>query len=307
MEKDNLKSLVTQIYQNLLENIDKQENASKEQVMNYLQDSVEIISKIDDNEVNSVEHAKLALDNSYKDIANNSISSYKHTNEKFKKITQMHEKTINSCSDTKIDVPSIMEKFNDIQEHMMSEVQKANNVISKLSSQVKILETDSNLDSLTKVYNRRALTTHLSSVCKNMNKNYELHLLILDIDDFKMINDKHGHIAGDKILIFIANILKKTIRDGDKVFRYGGEEFVILLNRITQKDCQSITLRLLELVRKSKLIYKGESINVTMSIGSTSQIKSDTPDTIIARADKALYRAKNNGKDQMQSEINNGI
>ena len=307
MKKDDLKSLVTQMYNNLLDTIDEQETASKEQVIQYLKDSVKTVSNISDDEIDSTEHAKLAFNNAYKVIAEQSITSYKDTNEKFAEITQMHEKTISSCSGPEIDVPSIMEKFNDIQTHMMSEVTKANTVINKLSSQVKVLEKDSNFDSLTKVFNRRALTTHLNSICANVNRNYELHLLILDIDDFKKINDKHGHIAGDKILIFIANILKKTIRDGDKVFRYGGEEFIILLNRISQKDCQTITLRLLELVRKSKLIYKGESINVTMSIGGTLLLETDKPDTVIARADKALYRAKNSGKDQMQMEINNGI
>jgi diguanylate cyclase (GGDEF)-like protein len=125
----------------------------------------------------------------------------------------------------------------------------------------------------------------------------------LDVDDFKVINDTFGHIAGDKILIFIANILKKTLRDGDKVFRYGGEEFVIVLNRITDEHCKNITLRILELIRKNKLIYKGQSINVTMSIGATKYKESDNEDTLMSRADKALYRAKNSGKNQMYSEI----
>ena len=100
---------------------------------------------------------------------------------------------------------------------------------------------------------------------------------------------------------------KKTIRDGDKAFRYGGEEFVVVLNRLSKEKCKIISLRLLDFIRKSKLIYKGESINVTMSMGSTILSKNDTPDTVIARADKALYRAKNKGKDQMQSEIKDGI
>jgi len=307
MEKDDLKSLVAQMYEKLLENIDRQENATKEQVVNYLKDSVEVISAISDDKIDSIEHAKSAFNDAYKEIAKKSISSYKDTNEKFEKLTQMHEKTLNSCTDAKIDVPSIIEKFNDIQEHMMSEVQKANNTITQLSTQVKTLEKDTNLDPLTKIFNRRALTSYLNKICQNKKNNYESHLLILDVDDFKIINDKYGHIAGDKILIFIANILKKTIRDGDNVFRYGGEEFIVILNRLNKDQCKVITLRILEFIRKSKLIYKGESINVTMSIGSTMLSENDTPDTMIARADKALYRAKGKGKDQMQSEMIDGI
>ena len=128
-------------------------------------------------------------------------------------------------------------------------------------------------------------------------------MLILDIDDFKDINDKHGHIAGDKILIFIANILRQTLRDGDKIFRYGGEEFIIVLNRIDDSYCQTITKRLLKLVSDNKLIYKNESLNVTMSVGTTRLVEGDTPDSLISRADKALYKAKRNGKNQIFSEM----
>ena len=114
--------------------------------------------------------------------------------------------------------------------------------------------------------------------------------------NFKVINDTYGHIAGDKILIFIANILKKTLRDGDKIFRYGGEEFILILNRLDNIHCLKIASRILELINKNKLIYKGESINVTVSIGTTIYNISDTPDSMIHRADKALYRAKKDGK-----------
>ena len=307
MEKDDLKSLVTQMYEKLLDNIDNEEDATKEQVLSYLRDSIEVISTISEDRIDSIEHAKSAFNDAYKEVADKSISSYKTTNDKFEKITKMHEITLNSCTDANIDVPSIVEKFNDIQEHMMSEVNRANSIISELTTQVKTLEKDTNLDPLTKIFNRRALTNYLSQICKNKKNNYESHLLMLDIDDFKIINDKYGHIAGDKILIFVANILKKTVRDGDRVFRYGGEEFIVILNRLSTEKCKVITLRILDLIRKSKLIYKGESINVTMSIGSTTLSQNDTPNTIIARADKALYVAKDKGKDQMQSEIKDGI
>ena len=306
MQKDDLKSLVTQMYQNLLDHIDNQPDANKEQVINFLRDSVDVVSSISEDKLDSIEHAKSAFDNAYKDIANKSISSYEHTNQKFEELTQMHKQTLNSISETTINVPSITEKFNDIQNHMLDEVNKANSIISQLSTQVETLERDSNLDSLTKVFNRRALSTHLDRICSHKDIKYELHVLILDIDDFKFINDTYGHVAGDKILIFIANILKKTLRDGDKIFRYGGEEFIIVLNRIDAIHFKTIATRLLELISKNKLIYKGEGLNVTVSMGSTVYTKNDTPDTLIARADKALYRAKANGKNRICTEVVDG-
>jgi len=306
MNKDDLKSLVTQMYENLLENINQQEMANRDHVVTYLRDSIDIISNLSDDKINSIEHAKSAFNNAYEEIANKSISSYKYTNDRFEQLTQMHEKTLSSCSETSIDVPAITEKFNDIQTHMLDEVKKANDIISQLSSQVKILEKDSNLDSLTRVFNRRALSKYLENVCSQQNFNHELHALILDIDDFKNINDTYGHIAGDKILIFIANILKKTLRDGDKIFRYGGEEFVLVLNRIDTSHCKKIASRILDLIGKNKLIYKAKSLSVTVSIGPTIFSSGDTPDTLIARADKALYQAKADGKNRICSEFLDG-
>lgn len=307
MQKDDLTSLITQVYENLLEHIEQENEPTKEQIISYLEDTIDIISGIDNNSVDSIKQARVAFTNTYKEIATKGLSSYHKTNGKFKELAQMHENALNECHDSHIDLEPITDKFHDIQKHMSDEVIKANHIISQLTKQVKTLEETSKLDPLTKVFNRRALSHYLDTVCSKENLKYELHLLIIDIDDFKSINDNYGHLAGDKILIFIANILKKTLRDGDKIFRYGGEEFVIILNRIEQEKCIQIASRLLKLVSNNNLIYKGQTLKVTMSMGTTKLKNNDTPDSLIARADKALYKAKENGKNQMCSEITDGI
>lgn len=306
MQKSDLKSLVTQMYEGLLENIDASESVSREQVLNYLKDASETIGRISDESIDSSEHAKEVFTNTYKAIAKESLASYKNTNAELQEISKMQKETFTECNEAQIDFPSIKEKFDEIQVHMSNEIQKANQVISRLSQQVKELEESSNLDSLTKVFNRRALTSYLTKVCAKGRLKDDLHLLILDIDDFKCINDTHGHIAGDKILIFIANILRKNLRDGDKVFRYGGEEFIITLNRIDAQKCKEIGERILKQVSSNQLIYKGVSLNVTMSIGATVYSEGDVPDKIIARADKALYKSKHSGKNQMNVELPDG-
>jgi len=302
MQKEDLKSLVTQMYEELIENIDTQDEATKEQVVTYLYDAASTIASIKDSDIDSTEHAKLAFTNTYKEIVDQSLSSFRDSNQIFEEIAQIHQNTMSECSKIHIDLPSMTEKFKSVQIQMNNEVERANSIITELTIQVKELERNSNLDSLTKVFNRRALTTYLNNLCDKGDIPYNLHLLVLDIDDFKIINDTYGHIAGDKILIFIANMLRRTLRDGDKVFRYGGEEFVIVLNRITPEVCLEITNRILALVRNNRLIYKGESLNVTMSIGATKYFKGDTPDSIIDRADKALYKSKSGGKNQMNTE-----
>lgn len=299
MQKDELKSLVTQMYDDLISTIDTQEDASKEQVVEYLRNATTSISNTDMNNADSVAHAKSMFANIYKEILQESLTSYSDTNSRFEELTQMQQETVSDLSLVHIDYPSIKLKFDEIQSHMSDEVQKANTIITQLTQQVQELETKSNLDALTKVFNRRALINYLSGICKKSTIHKELHLLILDVDDFKNINDTHGHIAGDKILIFIANILRKTLRDGDKVFRYGGEEFVITLNRIDTQKSYDVAQRILKLISSNHLIYKGETLQVTVSIGSTKYLKSDTPESLINRADKALYISKKNGKNQI--------
>ena len=307
MNKNDLKSLVTQMCQELQNNIDSQKDAKKEHIVNYLNDALRSIKQIDEDDITSEEHAKLAFKNAYKEISDKALSSYKSTNNRFKELTQIHEKTVQSCEHKLIDMPAIKEKFDEIQNHMAQEVARANEIITQLSEQVEELENTSNLDGLTKIFNRRALDTYLKTVCDKKELKHELNVLLLDIDNFKQINDQYGHVAGDKILIFIANMLRKTLRDGDKVFRYGGEEFIIVINRVDMITCKDIAGRILKLIRSNRLFYKNQSIHVTVSIGATKYYPGDTPDAIIDRADKALYKSKNNGKDQIQVELQDGV
>ena len=299
MQKNDLKALVEEIYENLLERIDSEQKATKEQIVNYLKDAIDIVSNINDRDINSIEHAKEAFNNSYKELIKQSLNSYRNTNQKFGELTKLNKQTLKECDNNQIDLSTLTTKFNDIQTHMTDEVTKANQVISELTEKVKILEEASNLDPLTKVFNRRALISYLKDVCSQKETPHILHVLMIDIDDFKIINDNFGHIAGDKILIFIAGILKKTLRDGDKIFRFGGEEFTIILSRNSDEQSEVIAKRLLALISTNNLIYMGEKISVTASIGITKYLKNDTPDTLITRADKALYISKHSGKNKV--------
>ena len=270
-----------------------------------ISEAIELVENSDDLFENYSKHKKNFEDLSeiekekYKELAIESINSYSSTNSNFDKITKEHQQKLNSLEEQpRIDMESIQDKFKDIQEHLKSEVDKANEEIKRLRQKVKHLQEESNLDPLTKTLNRRALKKYLSNVCNKQNFRHELHLLVIDLDDFKLINDKYGHIAGDKILIFISNMLKHILRDGDKIFRYGGEEFIIILNRISKEQCETITKRLISQISSNKLLYKGESIKVTVSIGSTTFKVGDTPESLIHRADEALYEAKRTGKNK---------
>jgi len=307
MQKHELISLANEMCKELVTIIDNQEKASKEQLANYLFESAELVMNADERDIRSGDFAETLFHNAFKELAEKSLDSYSDTNKKIDELTQMHKEVLLQCDKKEINIPEITSKFDNIQTRMSSEIKRANDTIKHLHEQVIALERNSNLDGLTKVYNRRALSTYLKDICAKETLPHDLHALILDIDDFKRVNDSHGHLAGDKVLIFIANTLRKTLRDGDRVFRYGGEEFIIILNRLNNIQCEKITKRLISLIRNNQLVYKGVSLSVTMSVGATKFIQGDTPDSLISRADKALYIAKEKGKDQMYSELLDGI
>ncbi|HBM34959.1 MAG TPA: GGDEF domain-containing protein [Sulfuricurvum sp.] len=240
----------------------------------------------------------------YKEIAQKSIESYSRTNEKIEEISERQAELLNeTAGSTLIDFGKISEKFSDIQNHLSDEVSRANEVIHGLLEQVKTLELKTSLDPLTKVYNRYALQEHLKVILEKGILDFEIFVLMIDLDNFKQINDRFGHVAGDKVLIFIAKLFKKALRDGDRVYRFGGEEFIIVLNRTDLEGAKLVAERLLSLCRNNKPLFQNQQIPVTLSIGLTKVITADSIDAIIDRSDKALYRAKNNGKDRLEMEL----
>lgn len=240
----------------------------------------------------------------YKDLAQKSIESYSRTNEKIEEISEKHAELLEETQGSAlINFEKISEKFSDIQNHLSDEVSRANDVIHGLMEQVKTLEIKTSLDPLTKVFNRYALQEHLKVILEKEKLDFEVFALMIDVDNFKLINDRFGHIAGDKVLIFIAKLLKKTLRDGDRVYRFGGEEFIIIVNRTDDEGARLVAERLLSLCRNNKPLFQNQQIAVTLSIGLTKLIDGDSIDAIIDRSDTALYRAKKNGKDRLEMEF----
>ncbi|MBD3809182.1 MAG: GGDEF domain-containing protein [Sulfuricurvum sp.] len=263
----------------------------------------EVIDSFISGEYNLAAYRNSAAEE-YKELAEQSIQFYIQTSEKIGQISDQQAIVLSeSTKDSLIDLRAITEKFSEIQNHLSDEVARANDVIRFLIEQVKSLEMKTSLDPLTKVFNRYALQEHLKVILEKEKLDFDIFALMIDVDNFKMINDRFGHIAGDKVLIFIAKILQKALREGDHVYRFGGEEFIILLNRTDLEGAKLVAERLLNLCRNNKLLFQNQQIAVTLSIGLTKILNNDTVDRIIERSDTALYRAKNNGKDQYEMEL----
>jgi diguanylate cyclase len=126
-----------------------------------------------------------------------------------------------------------------------------------------------------------------------------LCLVVADVDHFKHINDNYGHLAGDKVLRILAKEISARVRQTDFVARYGGEEFVLLLNGIHLADAETLMNNVRQKIEKCPFHFKEKQVQITMSFGLTEFGPQDLPETAFERADKALYRAKQGGRNRV--------
>lgn len=155
-----------------------------------------------------------------------------------------------------------------------------------------------NHDSLTGLPNRRQIENVLSTALAQASRSgAPCAALMIDIDHFKRLNDKFGHPVGDEVLRHIAHRLSEELRAGNTLGRWGGEEFVVVAPQTELHEAQQLGERLRYAVRSEPAA--GEHL-VTVSIGMTAYRPGDTPETLIARADRALYRAKQGGRDRLE-------
>ena len=168
---------------------------------------------------------------------------------------------------------------------------------TKLKDTIKLLETQSLHDDLTSLPNRRHLMNKVSDMKVSMNNQEEYVLAVIDLDHFKLVNDKYGHLSGDKVLIKVAEILKSSIREDDLVARIGGEEFVIVLSNTTQAKADLLCQRILKGIENTSFYCIDNSIiNITTSIGFTMAVIDEKLEEVFQRADLAVYDAKKSGR-----------
>ncbi len=158
-------------------------------------------------------------------------------------------------------------------------------------------------DPLTGLYNRRYLESHLENLLQRaVQDNKPIGLMAMDIDHFKVVNDTHGHAAGDEVLKEFAARVKRCVRFIDLAARTGGEEFVVIMPDSTQETCMAVAERLREAIAASPVVIAEQNLEIpiTVSIGVTiSQGAADDSATIMRRGDEALYEAKNSGRDRV--------
>ncbi|HEY5270633.1 MAG TPA: diguanylate cyclase [Anaerolineales bacterium] len=159
------------------------------------------------------------------------------------------------------------------------------------------------LDPLTSAGNRRHIEIKLQSALSEFQQlRIPAGILFIDIDYFKRVNDESGHASGDSVLKMVANTLQHNIRNEDTLARWGGEEFIVLLNGIDRKGLANTAEKLRTLVENSHLTLDGKVIAVTISIGTTLARLEDNLDTFLHRADQNMYHSKLAGRNQVSTD-----
>jgi diguanylate cyclase (GGDEF)-like protein len=154
-----------------------------------------------------------------------------------------------------------------------------------------------NTDYLTHLPNRRLVENRLN---ENINNNQEFSIILFDIDHFKSINDTYGHDIGDQVLIQFSRLIQENIRDNDIVARWGGEEFIIIVNNLGGIQAVGFADRLRNLIRDKSFT---SNINVTASFGVAEYRYKERMKEVLKRADVALYLAKENGRNRVEVNL----
>jgi len=189
--------------------------------------------------------------------------------------------------------------------HLMSLRVRFSNVViaDSLSTQQEFLR-HATIDALTGLHNRRWMDSMFEQeMVHSQRESFPLCLLMIDVDNFKSYNDNYGHIAGDKVLSNVADVLRGALRPIDMLARFGGEEFSVLLPETTPDEAYQLAEKLRLTVSQAKTKNdKGDALpEVTVSIGFSELKQQKDLLSLISEADEALYRAKNNGRNCVSS------
>ena len=185
----------------------------------------------------------------------------------------------------------------------VSAIQRASLIESTIADNRR-LEELAHTDPLTKTLNRRALGERLAAEMERVRRySTTMSLLLIALDHFKQINDTHGHLAGDDVLIEVAAVLQRVVRAVDVVARYGGEEFVVVLPETAGAGAEAFAERLRELIESQAFVAsRGRAIRLTTSIGVSSfpDFGVESVEDLLTKADQALYRAKSEGRNRVR-------
>ena len=176
---------------------------------------------------------------------------------------------------------------------LRAEISRLRATVARLERQVGELDRLAHHDPLVPLPNRRGFERQLGGLIDRAERYGDGGaLLFIDVDGLKMVNDSFGHDAGDAALIHLAKLLVGDVRQSDSVARIGGDEVAVLLERVDLAQATETAARLTDLIAGSSFSYAGMAIPLSAAIGIAEILTGDTPDVVVARADRAMYEQK---------------
>lgn len=164
----------------------------------------------------------------------------------------------------------------------------------------KKVEREARTDELTGLYNRRHMYEYMQQALQRLRRiHLPLSVLLIDIDNFKQINDNYGHQFGDDVLIRVAHTLRHSLRNHDSIARWGGEEFLVLLTETDSDSANTVAEKLRSTIEALPIDCDGEQMRMTISIGMHTANPEESLDKMLYRADENLYTAKNSGRNRV--------
>lgn len=164
-----------------------------------------------------------------------------------------------------------------------------------------LLRLQNQTDQLTGLKNRKGLYDYYENIVLTTLRSQAVSMIMCDIDFFKKVNDQYGHNAGDEVLKMVSGLMKQQVQDSGEVFRWGGEEFIILLPQMNDIQAAEIAEKIRCSIKETECKYEDAIIQVTMSFGVKQLEEKVTPDANIKAADEKLYLAKTSGRDKVVS------
>lgn len=182
------------------------------------------------------------------------------------------------------------------------ELLRLNAELEKANRKLKVLSVQ---DSLSGLYNHRHFCKEITRFFDNYTRkkvkdpDKDFAMILFDIDNFKHINDTYGHPAGDRVIKHIAKMIKKNTRSSDQCFRYGGDEFAVLLPEITMDHAKKVAEKIRQIIEKTTIKVDDLIIQVTVSMGVATFDRKESANNIVEKADRNLYLSKKQGKNRV--------
>ena len=255
-----------------------------------------------DSEVSSIEFEQLKK--KVLEIATNIKDVTENVEKKLEKSSSEYEssiKNLDSYADS-VDknIMNELERIKYINQSLKDELEAARHVLEKQKNAIENIKELSLRDQLTGLYLRRHMNEVLDDLLYNFKRYKKVFsVIMMDLDDFKTINDTYGHLAGDEVLKTVATILKRYTRQSDIPFRYGGDEFIVLLPETQLEDALVVAEKIRKKISSIKFKKNDLEFTCSVSLGVTQVKEGDSVESILERVDEALYKTKRTSKGEI--------